>query len=235
MRTKALPTPEELLPYVVSERDPAWRYVQSRQNALRRGDWLTALLVLGLVFCIVEPNANGAIKKSPLGQFFRRVPVQVQQAKALPARPQNKTQNKKAVIANAAKQWIGKDFRKGRTAQCMFFVRHVLSQVGLNPPVTKYPSDAWAKQPNAPGMARSLFGKDIGTLITDKSQLEPGDLIAFYDTYQYGNCRRGSRCITHVGIYIGNGMMVDRPTASKPVQLRSIDIFQFAVAVRLGG
>ena len=34
--------------------------------------------------------------------------------------------------------------------------------------------------------------------------------------------------ITHVGIYVGNGEMIDRPTSSEPVKRRSIDIFEFA-------
>jgi peptidoglycan DL-endopeptidase CwlO len=43
-----------------------------------------------------------------------------------------------------------------------------------------------------------------------RSQLEPGDLVFFYAD------------ISHVGMYIGNGLMVDAPTFGQPVQIQAV-------------
>jgi len=42
------------------------------------------------------------------------------------------------------------------------------------------------------------------------SELKPGDLVFFYAD------------IGHVGIYIGNGLMVDAPTFGQPVQVQAV-------------
>ncbi|MDJ1169675.1 glycosyl hydrolase 108 family protein [Roseofilum sp. BLCC_M154] len=137
------------------------------------------------------------------------------------------TANSSKIVATA-QNWVGKDYNPGTTAQCAYFVRSVLEEAGLSVGVTASPYDGYT---TSEGYANSFFGDDIGTLIMDESQLKPGDLIAFSNTY--GDWPAGT--ITHVGIYVGNGMMIDRPTASKPVQQRSISKFDFAVGVRLSG
>lgn len=43
-----------------------------------------------------------------------------------------------------------------------------------------------------------------------RSELEPGDLIFFFPT------------ISHVGMYVGNGLMVDAPTAGQDVQIQAV-------------
>lgn len=135
------------------------------------------------------------------------------------------TANSNEIVA-IANSWVDKEFNPGESAQCAYFVRHVLSEAGVNPGVTSNPIDGYE---TSEGYANSFFGDDIGTLIMEGSQLKPGDLVAFSNTY--GDWPAGT--ITHVGIYVGNGEMVDRPTASKPVQKRSISTFDFAVGVRL--
>jgi cell wall-associated NlpC family hydrolase len=51
-----------------------------------------------------------------------------------------------------------------------------------------------------------------------ESQLEPGDLVFFYAD------------ISHVGIYIGNGLMVDAPTFGQDVQIQPISEDPYAGA-----
>ena len=131
-----------------------------------------------------------------------------------------------SVLVSNAQKWVGKDFNPGETAQCAYFVRAVLAESGLNVGVTDQPHDGYA---TSEGYANSFFGPDIGTLIYSADELKPGDLVAFSNTY--GDWPQGT--ITHVGIYVGDSMMIDRPTASKPVQNRSISSFDFAVGVRL--
>jgi cell wall-associated NlpC family hydrolase len=135
-----------------------------------------------------------------------------------------------AKVSEVALALVGQDFNPGQTEQCAMFVRHVLAQSGLKVGVTKEPFDKQYDTNEA--IANSFFGADIGELITDKSQLKPGDLVAYGGTYN----GYPATTITHVAIYVGNNEIVDRPTASKPVQKRSIDTFEhFVVGVRVRG
>jgi peptidoglycan DL-endopeptidase CwlO len=54
-----------------------------------------------------------------------------------------------------------------------------------------------------------------------RSELEPGDLVFFFPT------------ISHVGMYIGNGLMVDAPTAGQDVQIQPVMWDAFVGAVRI--
>jgi peptidoglycan DL-endopeptidase CwlO len=53
-----------------------------------------------------------------------------------------------------------------------------------------------------------------------RSQLEPGDLVFFFAD------------ISHVGMYIGNGLMIDAPTFGQPVQIQPL-LPQYVGAVRI--
>jgi peptidoglycan DL-endopeptidase CwlO len=54
-----------------------------------------------------------------------------------------------------------------------------------------------------------------------RSQLEPGDLVFFFAD------------ISHVGIYIGNGLMVDAPSFGQDVMVQPIDWGIYVGAVRI--
>ena len=54
-----------------------------------------------------------------------------------------------------------------------------------------------------------------------RSQLQPGDLVFFFAD------------ISHVGMYIGNGLMVDAPTFGQPVQVQPVFWSAFVGAVRI--
>jgi cell wall-associated NlpC family hydrolase len=54
-----------------------------------------------------------------------------------------------------------------------------------------------------------------------KSELAPGDLVFFYAD------------LGHVGIYIGNGLMVDAPTAGQNVQVQPVDWGNYQGAVQI--
>ena len=54
-----------------------------------------------------------------------------------------------------------------------------------------------------------------------RSQLQPGDLVFFFAD------------LGHVGIYIGNGMMIDAPTFGQPVQVQGVFWGAYAGAVRI--
>ncbi len=134
-------------------------------------------------------------------------------------------------VVKLAESWVGRSFKPGVNAQCAVFVRHVFSQLGYNLPVARNPLDR--AFPTGEAMANGFFGRDVGEIITSAEKLEPGDLVLFYNTY--GTYPPDT--VTHVGIYIGEGMMVDRPTSDRPVQRRPISTFKFAAGIRpqLGG
>ncbi|MGW3120500.1 NlpC/P60 family protein [Streptomyces sp. NPDC001107] len=54
-----------------------------------------------------------------------------------------------------------------------------------------------------------------------RAELAPGDLVFFYSG------------ISHVGIYVGNGMMIHAPNPSAPVRIAPIDEMPFAGATRV--
>lgn len=56
-----------------------------------------------------------------------------------------------------------------------------------------------------------------------RSQLEPGDLVFFFPD------------ISHVGLYVGDGLMLDAPTFGQPVQIQPIFWSDYVGAVRIVG
>ena len=119
-------------------------------------------------------------------------------------------------ILEAARDWVGRDFRPGELEQCANFVRTVFGEAGVQLPVADRPVDwKWTSHlPQGPDYANSFFSAEVGRRIAFE-ELEPGDLLAFRDTYQ-GDFPPQS--ITHVGIYAGHGYMIDRSTAGEPVR-----------------
>ena len=116
--------------------------------------------------------------------------------------------------------WTG-GIQKG--PYCAFFVRHVFSKNGIELADSKKPSDLKIMRPSdgglAPSFANSLAGDEIGQRITRKSDLVEGDIVFFSHT----DMRYTPGVITHVGIYAGGGMIVDRGSAA--VYYRGMDTF----------
>lgn len=125
-------------------------------------------------------------------------------------------------IAQNAREWAGKSFKPGERERCQDFVNSVLNQTspGLADTIgtTRQAQDGMASGVN---LASRFSGGDVAKKIP-LSEALPGDIVMFKGTYgEY----RGTDVITHVGIYVGDGMMVDRPTANEPVKLRSVNTF----------
>jgi cell wall-associated NlpC family hydrolase len=81
-------------------------------------------------------------------------------------------------------------------------------------------SGAWgAAGVSLPHSSRAQFG--MGTSVPS-SQLQPGDLVFYYSP------------ISHVGIYIGNGQLVQAANPSKPVNIAPVFSMPFAGARRVG-
>ncbi len=129
-------------------------------------------------------------------------------------------------VVSKALEWVGKDFRPGEREQCANFVNDVLGSAGIKTASTNKPIDGL---PTGESMASHFFGEDVGSIIKDKNQLQVGDLVSWGGTY--GGYSKDT--ITHVGIYVGNGEVVDRSTSAGPVQRRKIEsIGDFLAGVR---
>ena len=127
----------------------------------------------------------------------------------------------KAVLGKA-QNWVGYEFRPGISGMCAAFVRDVFKSARVEIGVAQRPDDwEWTKHlPQGPDLANSFAGDEVGRRI-DPEQMNPGDILLFQDTY--GQFPRGT--ITHVGIYVGSGMMIDRGTAGGPVARRPVTTF----------
>ncbi|MBD3886279.1 N-acetylmuramoyl-L-alanine amidase [Phormidium tenue FACHB-886] len=127
-------------------------------------------------------------------------------------------------VVKIAKSWVNRDFNPGEGEQCAIFIRYVFKQAGIFVGNAANPTDKFLLPPGSvfgPGFADSFSGNDVGQEISNQKDLQPGDIVLFRNTY--GNYKTG--VITHVGIYIGGGEIVHRPTRSRPVEREPISNF----------
>lgn len=129
-----------------------------------------------------------------------------------------------ATVAEKAKAWAGRDYRPGVKERCAEWIRVVLKEAGIEIPT--------AVGSAGPLMADSFHAPEQGQMILDPAKLQPGDIVMFSNTYNGGGRFLNGGRITHVGIYVGDGMMVDRPTAFGAVKHRAISTFKFNSALR---
>lgn len=124
-------------------------------------------------------------------------------------------------VVEVAKTWVNREFRPGQGEQCANFVRHVFQQANVFVGEAAHPTDEGLLRPEDGGLGRgfadSFSGDDVGVRVS-RPDLTAGDLVLFRNTY--GSFNQG--VITHVGIYIGNGQVIHRPTKNMPVQQDSL-------------
>ena len=123
-------------------------------------------------------------------------------------------------LVKAAIAWKGEEFNAGIPEQCMAFVRHVLTEAEhpLAERITNNPVDGhWTGR----NLASSLAGRDLGYPVVSRIEdLTAPAIVFFNDTYKVPGF--GPNTITHVGIYVGNGYMVHRPTMAAPVRYERV-------------
>jgi cell wall-associated NlpC family hydrolase len=88
---------------------------------------------------------------------------------------------------------------------CSGFTRYAFAAVGMN----------------LPHSSRAQYG--LGVPVS-RAELQPGDLVFF---------AQGSSVIDHVGLYIGNGMMVHARTYGTPASVTSVDMRGYVGARRI--
>ena len=103
-------------------------------------------------------------------------------------------------IVAKAKQYLGVPYKWGGTDpsgfDCSGFVYYVLRSLGIN--VSRTQTAMYAQ----------------GTPVS-KSNLQPGDVVFFQNTYKAG--------LSHVGIYVGNGQFIHAPSSGKVVSYSNLN------------
>jgi len=103
-------------------------------------------------------------------------------------------------IVSKAKEYLGVPYKYGGTTpsgfDCSGFVYYVYRSLGINISRTQ--------------TAMYSQGKAI-----KKSELKPGDLVFFQNTYKAG--------ISHVGIYVGDGKFIHSPSSGKVVSYADLN------------
>lgn len=123
------------------------------------------------------------------------------------------------MVVSKAKELVGTHYAPGVTAQCANFVRFVFRSCGLSLPSVSNPSDMWLipSEPIGPGYANSFAGQELGPVVKLK-HIQPGDIVMYQNTYGGWPCG----VITHVGIYVGEGKIVHRPTSEGTVKITNL-------------
>jgi cell wall-associated NlpC family hydrolase len=149
-------------------------------------------------------------RRVPQVRTIPALPVRQRTAPAAPAAPAAARASRPAPVPAAqagglvsfALQFRGTPYVWGASRpggfDCSGFTRYVYSQYGLN----------------MPHSAAGQFSSSYGTFI-DKGSLAPGDLVFFANTYKRG--------ISHVGIYIGNGLVLQALAPGVPLAAVSMN------------
>src|SRR4030088_826999 len=102
-----------------------------------------------------------------------------------------------SAIVELAQMWLGVPYLFGGCTRagvdCSCFVQNVYAAAGIR----------------LPRVAVDQFNATVPV-----SNPQPGDLVFFANTYQPG--------ISHVGIYIGNGLQINAPTTGQVVSVSSV-------------
>jgi cell wall-associated NlpC family hydrolase len=183
---------ENDLCYIIGINKQWYKVIWNDQICYIRSDYLT----------LTEyPYENRASAKSPLffrGGFSTGTPVSVSTLKNSSNYIASTGSSKASAIITTAKKHIGVPYVWGGTTpsgfDCSGFVQYVFKQHGVSLNRT----------------TRTQY--QHGSFVT-KSNLQPGDLVFFQNTYTTG--------ISHVGIYIGNGDFI-HASSSKGVVISSL-------------
>jgi cell wall-associated NlpC family hydrolase len=133
------------------------------------------------------------------------------------------------IVIAKAQAYVPKVWRAPHAGPyCASFVRQVFADAGIRLGIAAKPTDAQLTRglPQGETYANSLAGDDIGQRIASKSNIAPGDIVF----WELTDKKFGRGVISHVGIYAGEGMIIDR--GEQNVQRRPLDTFKHFVEAR---
>jgi cell wall-associated NlpC family hydrolase len=139
------------------------------------------------------------------------------------------SQGKIQIVVERARDHVLQPWRdNGPGPYCASFVRRVFLEAGIDLPVAAKPSDhaLTRRMPQGPSYANSLAGDEIGARLGSQRELQQGDLVFWSGT----DSKYPPGVITHVGIYVGGGKVIDR--GDSRVEERPMTTFRHFVEAR---
>lgn len=131
-------------------------------------------------------------------------------------------------IADRARQQVGQAEWADRSNGAVLWVRQIFEQAGFTLGTSRKPLDqAPATSPQSPN---SLIGPDIGAIVREPDQLQPGDIVSFTEPGGFA-----PNVISLVGIYVGDGQVVYRQGSNGEIVRRALtglEGWRFFAAVR---
>jgi cell wall-associated NlpC family hydrolase len=180
--------------------DAGAREISSVLSGLVGGVMVILLIVVFLPVVLVASmlGAPSADRTAPRSQIQAAAVPPTPTAPLLPSEPQDSSR-----IVEMARRYLGIPYVFGSTdprygVDCSGLVQLVFRQAGISLPRT----------------AQLQFN---ATARLSRDQLQPGDLVFFARTYDDPH-----DWITHVGIYIGNGMQINAPTEGEVVSIQPV-------------
>jgi cell wall-associated NlpC family hydrolase len=164
-------------------------------------------------FKVRTPRGTEGWVSNDLVQISPYVARGVPQAPSVPALPRAKARPQPASatrgLVQFALQFIGSRYVWGASDpkvgfDCSGFTKYVYSQFGVS----------------LPHSSAGQYSTQYGTAISNSSDLLPGDIVFFVNTY-----RRG---ISHVGIYVGGGDVVQALTPGHGVGVANLSATYWA-------
>lgn len=151
-------------------------------------------------------NDIPALPSRPSAPQAPALPQQQEAVQAVPAPAPAPVAAPSAAAGGAvdfAMQFVGSQYVWGGSSpagfDCSGFTKYVYQQYGLS----------------LPHSAEAQYSTRYGTVVSSVSELQPGDIVFFVNTYKQG--------ISHVGIYIGNGDVVQAMSPGLGVGVASIN------------
>lgn len=123
-------------------------------------------------------------------------PAKTQPGSLLAGLQNNYSQPTGKAIADSAKALVGTTFKPELEARCADFTSTAIEKSGKTPD----------------GFRHTVRARDFGDMGAQKvqaDQLQAGDVVAFNDTWRKSGDIKDH---THVGVYVGDGQFVHRPT-----------------------
>lgn len=165
--------------------------------------WVSRELINVNAFITRRVPLTNDIPALPSRPFAPQAPTLPQQQEAVQAATAPAPSAASGGAVAFAMQFVGSSYVWGGSSpagfDCSGFTKYVYQQYGLS----------------LPHSAEAQYSTRYGSVVSSMSELQPGDIVFFVNTYKQG--------ISHVGIYVGNGNVVQAMSPGLGVGVASIN------------